>query len=131
MVSRVSTFEEPKIVFPDIAKEARFAFDDNGFYVNDTGFAIPVKDLYLLGVLNSTAAWEYISRTAAVLGDPDRRGRLRLKRAYMEKLPIPNAPATERAVISRLVEKCLDAKGVGCEKWEKEINERVAALYGL
>jgi hypothetical protein len=25
----------------------------------------------------------------------------------------------------------LETKGVGCEEWEKEINERVAALYGL
>ena len=28
-------------------------------------------------------------------------------------------------------QKCLDAKGEGCEKWETEINHRVAKLYGL
>ena len=37
----------------------------------------------------------------------------------------------DRAAISALVQKCLDAKGVGCEEWEKEINERVEGLYGL
>lgn len=31
----------------------------------------------------------------------------------------------------KLVQKCLDAKGVNCEVWEKEIGDRVAALYGL
>jgi len=30
-----------------------------------------------------------------------------------------------------LVQKCLDADGVGCEAREREINLRVAALYGL
>jgi len=30
-----------------------------------------------------------------------------------------------------LVTKCMDAKGVGCESWESEIDERVAALYGI
>ncbi|MCC5609686.1 hypothetical protein LC612_23640 [Nostoc sp. CHAB 5834] len=49
----------------------------------------------------------------------------------MNKIPIPNASTTEREAISQLVQKCLDAKGVNCEKWEKEIDERVAALYGL
>jgi hypothetical protein len=49
----------------------------------------------------------------------------------MERIPIPDAPIAERAAITALVQKCLDAKGVGCEKWEAEINERVAALYGL
>jgi len=29
------------------------------------------------------------------------------------------------------VQKCLDAKGVGVEKWEAEISDRVANLYGL
>jgi hypothetical protein len=29
------------------------------------------------------------------------------------------------------VQKCLDAKGVGVEEWEAEIDDRVAHLYGL
>ncbi|WP_225225662.1 hypothetical protein [Komarekiella delphini-convector] len=48
----------------------------------------------------------------------------------MNKIPIPNASAIEREVISQLVQS-LDAKGVNCETWEKEIDERVAALYEL
>ena len=50
---------------------------------------------------------------------------------YVSKVPIPKAPDSERAAIAALVQKCLDAKGVGCEAWEKEIDARVAALYGL
>jgi len=43
----------------------------------------------------------------------------------------PGASCSDRAAISALARKCLDAKGIGCEAWEKEIDDRVAALYGL
>ena len=33
--------------------------------------------------------------------------------------------------IGALAQKCLGAGGIGCEAWEKEIDERVAPLYGL
>lgn len=49
----------------------------------------------------------------------------------MNKVPIPQANEIERKMISKLVQKCLDAKGVGCETWEKEIDIRVAKLYGF
>ncbi|MGI8911074.1 MAG: hypothetical protein ACR2JR_11065 [Rubrobacteraceae bacterium] len=35
------------------------------------------------------------------------------------------------AIAELLVRKCLDAKGVGCEEWEAEIDGRVAKSYGL
>ncbi|MDZ7956922.1 MAG: TaqI-like C-terminal specificity domain-containing protein [Aulosira sp. DedQUE10] len=130
-IAYFNEFEKPKIVFPDIAKEPRFSFDTTGAYVNDTTFIIPVCDFFLLGILNSNCVWSYLKQTAAVLGDAEKGGRMRLKRVYVEKIPIPNASTTEREAISKLVQKCLDAKGVDCEAWEKEIDERVAALYGL
>ncbi len=43
--------------------------------------------------------------------------------------PMPSD--ADRATLAVLAQKCLDAKGVACEAWEKEINERVEALYGL
>ena len=49
----------------------------------------------------------------------------------MLRLPIPTVPASARNDLNDLVTKCLDAGGVGCEAFEKEIDERVAALYGL
>ena len=42
----------------------------------------------------------------------------------------PNSAAASWA-IEKLVRQCLDAGGRDCEAWEKEINERVAALYRL
>ncbi|TRU21937.1 MAG: class I SAM-dependent DNA methyltransferase [Microcystis aeruginosa Ma_SC_T_19800800_S464] len=120
-------FEKPKIVFPDIAKESRFALDEKGLYVNNTTFMIPVYDLYLLGVLNSLTVLKYYHQLSPqILG-----GHLRFQRQFVEKIPIPPASESEKKPIIKLVQKCLDAKGVNCEEWEKEIDERVAALYGL
>lgn len=50
---------------------------------------------------------------------------------YVSEVPIPEAPETKHVAIADLVQKCLEAKGVGCEAWEKEIDGRVTALYGL
>jgi TaqI-like C-terminal specificity domain/Eco57I restriction-modification methylase len=127
------TFARPKIVFPDIAKEARFALDVHGGYISDTCFALPVADKFLLAVLNSRSAWMFLRERSAVLGDADRGGRLRLKRQYMEMLPIPAAPAGERRALVSLVESCLSARGGSDEavQSEAEINSRVARLYGL
>jgi len=120
-------FDKPKIIFPDIAQEPRFVLDTQKVYLNDTTCMIPIYDLYLLGVLNSSSVKNFYSEISpTILGK-----NLRFKRQYVEKIPIPNASTTEREAISKLVQKCLDAKGVDCEAWEKEISDRVAALYGL
>ncbi|HNC46529.1 MAG TPA: class I SAM-dependent DNA methyltransferase, partial [Acidobacteriota bacterium] len=100
-------------------------------FTHDTTFFIHTDDLFLLGILNSSCVWDYLCHTAAVLGDSQKRGRMRLKRIYITKIPIPGTLPSDRTAISALVQKCLDSKGVGCEAWEKEIDERVAALYGL
>ena len=88
---------------------------------------IPLLDFYLLGILNSNSSKQFFEDISI-----QRNGNyLEFKPIYVSQLPIPNASATEREAISQLVLKCLDAKGIGCEAWEKEIDERVTALYGL
>ena len=77
--------------------------------------------LFLLCVENF-----YAELSTQILG-----GNLRFFKQYVEQIPIPKASNSEKEAISQLVQKCLDAKGVGCEAWEKEIDDRVAALYGL
>lgn len=81
-------FEKPKIVFPDIAKESRFALDANRIYVEATAYILPVEDLYLLGLLNSKLVWEWFKRKCYVLGDPDKKGRIRLKTQWVKEIPI-------------------------------------------
>jgi len=126
-------FSEAKIVFPDLAKESRFAFDCHGLYLVNTCYFIPVSDKYLLGVLNSTPLWDYAKRNLTVLGDPEQGGRLRFFTQFVQNIPIPRATPADRDAIAELAQKCLDAGGKGPQvaEWEAEIDERVAVLYGL
>jgi len=76
--------------------------------------------------LNSSPFWGEIKRTCAKI-----QNGYQLMRAYFENCMIPNVSEADRAAIAALVQHCLDAKGVGCEVWEAEIDGRAAALYGL
>ena len=118
---------KPKIIYQEIATYQAFAYEATGAYVNNKVFSVPLDDMYLLGVLNSAAAWEYLNHTCAKL----QGGAYAMQTPYLSKLPIPSAGARDRKAVETLVRKCLKARGEGCEEWEREINERVEALYGL
>ncbi|WP_343329299.1 Eco57I restriction-modification methylase domain-containing protein [Polaribacter staleyi] len=81
-------FEASKIIYPDIALESRFSIDALGRTPNATLFLIPSDNKFLLGVLNSKVSWFYLKNNCPVIGDKTNRGRLRLKTAYISKLPI-------------------------------------------
>jgi hypothetical protein len=125
----IAWFGQPKIVFPDIALNPRFAFDVEQMYMGDTTFFMPTNDIFLVGILNSSI----IASFFASLGAQVRGGYLRFKRQYVEQIPIPDAPAAERKAIAKLAQQCVEAKGQGAQvaAWEAEIDARVARLYGL
>jgi len=56
---------------------------------------------------------------------------LRYKSIYVKQIPIPQASNTEQIFIESLVQKCLDTKGHGVEKWEEQIDDIVGHLYNL
>lgn len=109
-----SEMEKPKIVFPDIAKESRFSFDNKGMYVGNTAYIIPKEDYYLLAILNSRLIFSYFKRSASVLGDPDKGGRLRWIYQDVAKIPIRTInPSVESEVytaekLKELVVRILD-----------------------
>lgn len=96
-------FETPKIVYPEICKEPRFAFNETGVYTNNKAFIIPIKDLYLIGILNSNFAWEYVKLACSALGDENKGGRLMLQWVNFKKLPIPPASDHDKKAIETLV----------------------------
>ncbi len=54
-----SDFEMPKILYPVIAVTNKFTLDEGGHYTNDKTFFIPIKDLYLLSLLNSSTMFMF------------------------------------------------------------------------
>lgn len=122
-----AVFERPHIIYQKFQVKPAFALAPAGSYAIDSAYVVGSDDRYLLGVLNSTIFWEtQIKRTCSLL-----QGGYQLMYSYFERCIIPNASDADRLAIAALAQKCLDARGEGCEVWEKEIDDRVAALYGI
>lgn len=120
-------FEQPKIIYPDIARSPSFSLSQSNAYLDCTLFFIPTHQIYLAGILNSSGIkFLFPQICPKVRGDF-----MRFKSIYVSQIPIPQASPSDREAISKLVQKCLDAKGQGVEQWEAEIDDRVGRLYGL
>ncbi len=122
-------FERPKIVWPDISKLPRFSIDTERRYLGNTGFVIPVEDLFLLGVLSSWATWFSISKTAQPLRLRGDRWQYRLFAQFMEEIPIPAASDAERGLIGDLAKKCSQ---IGAERYELQtkVQRRLITAFG-
>jgi hypothetical protein len=120
-------FNFPKVVYQEIATHQAFAWDESGAYSNNKTFLIPEMTFYLLALLNSQIVWFFLKNIVSKL----QGGAYAMQTMYVEQIPIPTASEPDRLAIEALVQKCLDAKGVGVEEWEAEIDDRVAHLYGL
>ena len=147
----LSEFQKPKIIYPDIAKESRIAFDTTGLYLTNTVWFIPSDDKYLLGILNSRLIFNYYKHVASVLGDANKGGRLRWFRQDVLKIPIREINFDNPADVAlhdnmvALVETMLDwhkqlpgLSGIQREMVEaqietadREIDALVYRLYGL
>jgi len=95
----------PKIIFPDMALNCRFALDDVGYFGTNTTYFLPTDDRYLLGVLNSRVAQFYFSHRCAEL-EGSGSSYLRFFGQTMEEFPVPQAgkSASSRRSHVRLVE---------------------------
>jgi hypothetical protein len=122
-------FGKPKIVSTKVSIRPTFALDRVGHYLGNTAYFFPVsRDAYfLLGILNSRVFHTY----AAKVFVEKQNGWWEVQPQGLEAFPIPVVVAAAMTEVEDLVKKCLDAKGEGCEAWEREIDERVAGLYGL
>ncbi|HQR07456.1 MAG TPA: TaqI-like C-terminal specificity domain-containing protein [Gemmatales bacterium] len=151
-VAYYEVFDQPKLIFPDIAKGPRFCYDTKGHYLANTAYCIGKADLYLLGILNSQLFWFAIGNISIPFGVRAGEFRYRLIYQYMEKVPvrqIDTNDSNERAQHDRmvkLVERMLDlhqkkpnAKTPqeitrlerDIATTDKEIDHLVYELYGL
>ncbi|MEQ9302548.1 MAG: TaqI-like C-terminal specificity domain-containing protein [Marinoscillum sp.] len=85
-------FESEKIVYQDIGYHSRFALSAAREFAEATTFSIPSSDKWLLAVLCSPLMWWYLWRNT-VHGKDEA---LRLKKIYIEKIPIPKPQDTVR-----------------------------------
>jgi hypothetical protein len=91
-------FEEPKIVFPDIAMRCEFAYDAGKHFLLNTSYIMPTDEEWLLGILNSEVVfWFYTHICNSIQG-----GFVRFIRQYVEQIPIPNASLLQQVIIGKL-----------------------------
>ena len=128
----LSEFEKPKIIYRRIAQSLDAIYDTVGTYGLDTTFFIPTDDLSLLAILNSKLFDWYARHKVLPLNDPWAGGGLQFFSQYMEKVPIAERTAAQKAELSRLVERILaDPQSDDVREMEREIDELVYQLYGL
>ena len=125
-------FEKPKIIYPDISSFMRACHDTTGILGEATTFCIPTTDLSLLAILNGRLFDWYARYKFQTLNDPWTGGGLRLKKIYMQHVPIADRTLAQKAELSRLVEQILaDPESDKVSAIEKEIDALVYRLYGL
>ncbi|RAQ39165.1 type II restriction endonuclease, partial [Arthrospira sp. O9.13F] len=120
-------FEQPKIILGRFMSKAVFAFDQDNYLHNDALYTISRVTGFIAAILNSSIGWYFLKFTCTDL----QNGYLQAYRENLFQIPIPKASEADKEAIEKLVQKCLDAKGVGVGEWEAEIDDRVAHLYGL
>ena len=77
-------YDKPKIIYPDISIQCKFAFDENKVLLNNTAYLIDRDDKYLLGILNSKLIEFYFGLISAKF----RGGYYRFIPIYINHLPI-------------------------------------------
>ncbi|MEI8243446.1 MAG: DNA methyltransferase, partial [bacterium] len=96
-------FDQPKILWPDISKLPRFSWDDEGAYVNNTGYILPTEP-WMLCILKSRVLWFCISQISTPLRLRGGLWQFRCIQQFMARLPIPTVPEQDRAALTQLAQ---------------------------
>ena len=102
----LNSFENDKILYPEFSSSSLFSMDTNQSYLLDTSWFIDKGDKYLLACLNSKLIWYYLGFITSSLGSAS----LRLKKVFMEKLPIPKIPKEKQEPFINLVDTIIESK---------------------
>jgi tRNA1(Val) A37 N6-methylase TrmN6 len=124
----------PKVVFPDIAENAKFFLDTSGAIVNGDCYWITLRDgvdadylLLLLAVANSSFAARYYD---IAFHNKLYAGRRRFMTQYVKQFPLPdlNCSAARKAI--RAVAKLVSGDSVE-DQLESEVDALVWQAFGL
>jgi hypothetical protein len=120
-------FAGPKIVYPDIAQNSEFTFDEQGYFLVNTLYLMPTTEIWLLGLLNSKLIYWFYTKISTQI----RGGFVRFIAQYVEQIPVPDGD--ERSEIAALVQALLARQAAGAETaaLEAAIDAAVYRLFGV
>ena len=126
-------YRKPGVLVRRVANDLMAAINTEDYYVLNTVYvAKPLSHCcvdveFLCAVLNSRILNAYFH--GMYINDDAIFPYIR--KEQLVGLPIAVPSQQDHTRIAALARKCLDAKGEGCAEWEAEIDDRVAALYGV
>ncbi|MCX7017264.1 MAG: hypothetical protein NTW86_32660, partial [Candidatus Sumerlaeota bacterium] len=120
-------FEKPKIMYPHFVQFPKFSFDVKRYFSNNKCYIIPEGSYFEVGLLNSRVIWFAITGMCT----PKAGGFYELCTQFMETLPIASASPADKRKIASLAEALSSDDCPNRLALEAELNDRVAALYGL
>ncbi|MBK9127743.1 MAG: Eco57I restriction-modification methylase domain-containing protein [Phycisphaerales bacterium] len=141
----LSLVTKPKVVYPIIAGECRFALDSGGYLINDKAFMLPTSDLCLVALLNSRVANFFFAHVCAALEGAAQRY-LEFRAQYVNRFPVPRilGAASDRLMklgthmSSLRREWCVRSEGHNrtalqrqIAAVDRQIDQLVYELYGL
>lgn len=121
--------EKQKIVWPETSLGNQFCYVQKGTYLNKTSFFIPIKNNFLLALLNSKLIGFFLSSIVSKV----RGGYFSLSKIYVEKIPVKQISETAQQPFITLVDQIIAAKqqNQDTKDLEKEIDQMVYKLYEL
>ena len=122
-------FEQPQIVWGNLAQYPKFAFAEAGFYLSAPATMMVSDSKYLLGIMNSRITRYWVSQSAA-----ERQGGfLEFKPMYISPIAVPDPPENEEisALVSQILTVKRDDPNADVSELENEIDQTVYSLYDL
>jgi hypothetical protein len=124
-------FDKPKIIFPNLQNNNKFAFDDTGVYLNAPAVFLPSNDKALLAVLNSKVVWHFLKSVCVIRSG----GYIEVKPQYFEQIPIPDIDTITQNKLTELADKAIQEKTnnqqTDITEIEKQIDQLVYKLYDM
>lgn len=93
--SYYTAFDQPKIIYTDIAWTAQFCIDNTSAILGNTAYIIATGDSWIAACLNAPLGWWFAWRTAQHGKDEA----LRYFTSFMERYPIPTLSDESRAIV--------------------------------
>ncbi|MDD3860753.1 MAG: TaqI-like C-terminal specificity domain-containing protein, partial [Bacteroidales bacterium] len=127
----IKEFENPKIIYKDIAQRLTFCYDENAYFTNNTNYFITgnVNLKYLTAILNSKLMDFYYRLISTQLGE----NAVRLFTQYVENIPVKQVTETIETVFAGLIDEIVlyKSESKDTSKLEAKIDNLVYELYGL
>ena len=118
-------FEQPKIVFPDIALSPQFAFDDGKHYLGNTAYILAGVQPWTLAVLNSSVtAWFYAQISPQIMN-----GYFRFIAQYVTQIRIPDVTTSQQQFLEAVVSIIRNSPKGSFAYWEQLSNGLVYELF--